>query len=92
MFRGLVLARIMEPASKLNSLRVLEEAGAAAASYRIGLLTGQDGFPLVVSAFEGNKAENNCRSSRSPWPPTACPTSPSTASQARPRPACRTGT
>ena len=23
----------------------------------IGLLTGQDGFPLLVSAFEGNKAE-----------------------------------
>ena len=29
-FRGLVLARIIEPASKLDSLRVLEEAGAAA--------------------------------------------------------------
>jgi hypothetical protein len=123
-FRGLVLARIIEPASKLDSLRVLEEAGAAAPSYRtvlrrlpayakesfrqelsaacaaharlgpaslvlydvstlyfetdagdgfrepgfskerrlepqitIGLLTGQDGFPLMVSAFEGNKAE-----------------------------------
>jgi DDE family transposase len=123
-FRDLVLARIIEPASKLDSLRVLEEAGAAAPSYRtvlrrlpayadqafrrqlsaacaaharlgpaslvlydvstlyfetdqgdgfrepgfskerrldpqitIGLLTGQDGFPLMVSAFEGNKAE-----------------------------------
>lgn len=123
-FRGLVLARIIEPASKLDSLRVLEEAGATAASYRtvlrrlpayakeafrqelsaacaaharlgpaslvlydvstlyfetdagdgfrepgfskerrlepqitIGLLTGQDGFPLMISAFEGNKAE-----------------------------------
>jgi len=33
-FRGLVLARIIEPASKLDSLRVLEEAGAAAVSYR----------------------------------------------------------
>jgi hypothetical protein len=33
-FRGLVLARIIEPASKLDSLRVLEEAGAGAASYR----------------------------------------------------------
>ena len=30
-FRDLVLARIIEPASKLDSLRVLEEAGAAAA-------------------------------------------------------------
>jgi hypothetical protein len=123
-FRDLVLARIIEPASKLDSLRVLEEAGVAAVSYRtvkrrlrgyaqeafrqelsaacagrarlgraslvlfdvttlyfetdagdgfresgfskerrlepqitVGLLTGQDGFPLMVSAFEGNKAE-----------------------------------
>ena len=123
-FRHLVLARIIEPASKLDSLRVLEEAGITPASYRtvlrrlpayakeefrqglsaacaaharlgpaslvlydvstlyfetdqgdgfrepgfskerrlepqvtIGLLTGQDGFPLMVSAFEGNKAE-----------------------------------
>ena len=123
-FRHLVLARIIEPASKLDSLRVLEEAGVPPASYRtlkrrlpayaqeewrqrlseacaaharlgpaslvlydvstlyfetgqgdgfrepgfsrerrlepqitIGLLTGQDGFPLMVSAFEGNRAE-----------------------------------
>ena len=124
-FRDLVIARIIEPASKLDSLRVLEEAGVSAgASYRtvlrrlpayakdsfrqelsaacaahaklgpaslvlydvstlyfetdqgdgfrepgfskerrlepqitIGLLTGQDGFPLMISAFEGNKAE-----------------------------------
>jgi transposase len=27
------------------------------AQITIGLLTGQDGFPLMVSAFEGNKAE-----------------------------------
>jgi hypothetical protein len=123
-FRQLVLARIIEPASKLDSLRVLEEAGASAPSYRtlmrrlpgyakegwrqrlsaacaahtrlgpaslvlydvstlyfeidkgdgfrepgfskerrlepqitIGLLADQSGFPLMVSAFEGNKAE-----------------------------------
>jgi Transposase DDE domain len=123
-FRQLVLARIIEPASKLDSLRVLEEAGVAPASYAtfkrrlpayakpswrqglsaacaayaglgpaslvlydvsalyfetdagdgfresgfskerrlepqitIGLLTGQSGFPLMVSAFEGNMAE-----------------------------------
>jgi hypothetical protein len=123
-FRQLVIARIIEPVSKLDSLRVLEEAGVAAASYRtverrlrvyakeawrnklsaacaaharlgraslvlydvstlyfetdkgdgfresgfckerrlepqitIGLLTDQAGFPLRVSAFEGNKAE-----------------------------------
>jgi len=123
-FAQLVLARIIEPVSKLDSLRVLEEAGVAAASYRtvtrrlrvyakeswrqkisaacaaharlgpaslvlydvstlyfetdagdgfresgfskerrlepqitIGLLTDQGGFPLMVSAFEGNTAE-----------------------------------
>jgi len=123
-FGQLVIARIIEPVSKLDSLRVLEEAGVAAASYRtverrlrvyakeawrrklsaacaaharlgraslvlydvstlyfeadkgdgfrepgfskerrlepqitIGLLTDQAGFPLMVSAFEGNKAE-----------------------------------
>jgi hypothetical protein len=123
-FRQLVLARIIEPASKQDSLRVLGEAGAPAPSYptlnrrlpiwaqepwrqglseacaaharlgpaslvlydvstlyfeadqgdgfrepgfskerrlepqiTIGLLTGHDGFPLMVSAFEGNKAE-----------------------------------
>ena len=123
-FRQLVVARIIEPASKLDSLRVLEEAGLSPPSYAtlkrrlpcyaqegwrqalsaacaaharlgpaslvlydvstlyfetdagdgfrepgfskerrlepqitIGLLAGQDGFPLMVSAFEGNKAE-----------------------------------
>jgi hypothetical protein len=33
-FQHLVLARIIEPSSKLDSLRVLEEAGVAPASYR----------------------------------------------------------
>src|SRR5690242_1614564 len=123
-FRHLVLARIIEPASKVDSLRVLDEAGVAPPSYAtvkrrlpayaqeewrqrlsaacaaharlgpaslvlydvstlyfeadqgdglrepgfskerrlepqitIGLLTGHDGFPLMISAFEGNKAE-----------------------------------
>jgi hypothetical protein len=123
-FGQLVLARIIEPVSKLDSARVLEEAGVAPAPYRtvtrrlrayakdswrqkisaacaahaglgpaslvlydvstlyfetdegdgfrepgfskerrldpqitIGLLTSQDGFPLMVLAFEGNKAE-----------------------------------
>jgi hypothetical protein len=123
-FAQLVLARIIEPVSKLDSLRVLVEAGAVAAPYRsvtrrlrafakedwrqrvlaacaahaglgpaslvlydvstlyfetdagdgfrepgfskerrlepqitIGLLTDASGFPLMVSAFEGNKAE-----------------------------------
>jgi hypothetical protein len=123
-FFQLVAARVIEPVSKLDSLRVLEEAGLAPVSYptvnrrlpvyakdsfrqglsaacaaharlgpaslvlydvstlyfetdegdgfrepgfskerrlepqiTIGLLTGADGFPLMVSAFEGNKAE-----------------------------------
>jgi hypothetical protein len=123
-FFQLVAARVIEPVSKLDSLRVLEEAGLAAASYptlnrrlpvyaraswrqrlsaacaahaglgpaslvlydcstlyfetdagdgfresgfskerrlepqiTIGLLTDESGFPLMVSAFEGNKAE-----------------------------------
>jgi len=123
-FRQLVLARIIEPTSKLDSARVLEEAGLEPASYptinrrlrayardswreklsaacaahaalgpaslvlydvstlhfetdagdgfrepgfskerrldpqiTIGLLTDSSGFPLMVSAFEGNKAE-----------------------------------
>ena len=34
MFRQLVLARIIEPVSKLDSLRVLDEAGVTPASYR----------------------------------------------------------
>jgi hypothetical protein len=123
-FRQLVLARIIEPTSKADSLRVLQEAGVAAASYptlnrrlpvyardswrrglaaacaahaalgpaslvlydvstlyfetdqgdgfrepgfskerrldpqiTVGLLTDAAGFPLMVEAFEGNKAE-----------------------------------
>jgi hypothetical protein len=123
-FRQLVLARIIEPTSKLDSARVLAEAGIAPCSYRtlkrrlpayateawraklaaacashtalgpaslvlydvstlyfetdagdgfrepgfskerrlepqitIGLLTDASGFPLMVNAFEGNKAE-----------------------------------
>jgi hypothetical protein len=123
-FRHLLLARIIEPSSKIDSLRVREEAGsrrrrmprssgacrpmrrkhggsgcrkpaprtharlgpASMVLYdvstlcfeadqgdefrepgvskerrlepqiTIGLLTGQDGFPLMVSAFEGNRA------------------------------------
>jgi hypothetical protein len=123
-FRQLVLARVIEPTSKLDSLRVLEEAGVEPPAYRtltrrlrvfatdswrekvaaacaartslgpaslvlydvstlyfetdagdgfrepgfskerrldpqitIGLLTDATGFPLMVNAFEGNKAE-----------------------------------
>ena len=144
-FFQLVAARIIESVSKLDSLRVLEEAGLAPVPYRtvtqrlrvfareswrqqisaacaahaclgpaslvlydcstlyfeadagdgfresgfskerrlepqitLGLLTGADGFPLMVSSFEGNKAETRrcCRSSRRSWPLTDCPTSP----------------
>ncbi|MFB9728715.1 IS1634 family transposase [Haloechinothrix salitolerans] len=124
MFRCLVLARIIEPTSKLDALRVLEEVGTGPPSYAtvkrhlpvyaqeswrerlaavcaahaglgpaslvlydvstlyfetdagdgfrepgfskerrlepqitIGLLTNATGFPLMVNAFEGNKAE-----------------------------------
>jgi hypothetical protein len=123
-FAGLVLARIIEPTSKLDAARVLEEVGLTAPSYRtitrrlpayarasfreavaavcaahagigpaslllydvttlyfetdkadgfrepgfskerrlepqitVGLLTDAHGFPLMVNAFEGNKAE-----------------------------------
>jgi len=125
-FRQLVLARIIEPTSKLDSLRVLTEAGIEPVSYRtlkrrlsvystegwreglaricaahthlgpatlvlydvttlyfeahegdgfrepgfskerrlepqitVGLLTDAAGFPLMVNAFEGNKAETH---------------------------------
>jgi hypothetical protein len=93
-FRHLVLARIIEPSGKLDSLRVRRRAvrtpGSAPRRWSsttsapftsrpargdgfrepgfskerrlepqitIGLLIGQDGFPLMVSAFEGNRAE-----------------------------------
>jgi Transposase DDE domain len=50
-FRQLVMARIIGPVSKLSKERRLEP------QITIGLLTGADGFPLMVSAFEGNRAE-----------------------------------
>jgi hypothetical protein len=53
-FRGLVLARIIEPASKLDSLRVLQEAGVAAPSYRTVLRRlpayAKDAFRQELSA------------------------------------------
>ena len=128
-FRQLVLARLIEPTSKLDSLRVIEETGLVPPLYRtltrrlpkygrpelrqrlaaacaaaadlgpaalvlydvstlyfetdegdgfrepgfskerridpqitIGLLTDAGGFPLMVNAFEGNKAECDTRS------------------------------
>ncbi len=80
-FAQLVLARIIEPTSKLDSARALEEPGVQPVSYRTvkrrlpeyakqawrqrlsaacaghGPRPGQAGFPLMVSAFEGSKAE-----------------------------------
>jgi hypothetical protein len=46
-FRQLVLARIIEPTSKQDSLRVLEEAGAPAPS--CGNRTGSVRFPVPAS-------------------------------------------
>jgi hypothetical protein len=43
-FRGLVLARIIEPTSKLDSLRVLEEVGIAPPSYA----TVKRGLPMFA--------------------------------------------
>ncbi len=56
-FRGLVLARIIEPASKLDSLRDLEEAGPTAASYRTVLRRlpayAEEAFQQELSAVGG---------------------------------------
>jgi hypothetical protein len=150
-FRQLVVARIIEPTSKQDSPRVLDEAGVTTPScptlnrrcrpgaqepwrqglseactaharlrsaslvlydvstlyfeadqgdrfrepgfYKkrrlepqitVGLLNGQDGFPLIVSAFEGKRPRPSrcCRSSRHSWPPTACRTSRSSPTRA----------
>ena len=149
-FRHLVLARIIEPSSRIDSLRALDEAGVAPASYAtvkrrlpanaeqewrqrlseacaaparlgpaslvlydvstlyfetdqgdgfrepgfskarrlepqitIGLLTGQDGFPLMISAFEGNRAETKTMlpAISSSLSPTSCLTSRSSRTQ-----------
>ena len=44
----------------------------------IGLLTDAAGFPLMVEAFEGNRAETTTMLPliSGSWPPTASPTSP----------------
>jgi hypothetical protein len=56
MFRQLVLARIIEPASKLDSLRVLEEAGEAPASYA----TLKRRLPAYAKASWRNKLSAAC--------------------------------
>ena len=52
-FRHLVLARIIEPVSKLDSLRVLEEAGAAVTSYRTLLRRRDSSKSLTVFSLAG---------------------------------------
>ena len=77
-FRHLVLARIIEPVSKLDSLRVLEEAGVAAASYRdrqappAGLCEGG-----VAAAAVARPAPRTPGSARPAWCSTTCPRSTS---------------
>ena len=50
----------------------------------IGLLAGRDGFPLMLSAFEGTRPRPRpcSRSSRSSWPPTGFRTSRSSPTRA----------
>jgi hypothetical protein len=56
-FRELVLARIIEPVSKLDSLRVLEEAGVAPASYA----TLKRRLPAYAKASGGRSCPRRCR-------------------------------
>jgi hypothetical protein len=73
-FRQLVLARIIEPASKQDSLRVPEEARAAAPSYptlnrRLPVWAEE---PWRQALSEAKPRQRRCcRSSRSSWPPPA---------------------
>jgi hypothetical protein len=53
-FRHLVLARIIEPSSKLDSLRVLDEAGVTPASYRTQTApAGLCGTAVAAAAVAG---------------------------------------
>ena len=60
-FFQLVAARIVEPTSKLDSLRVIEEAGAAAAAYRTVTrrlpIYATESFRRSVSAALANRAQ-----------------------------------
>jgi len=51
-FRALVLARIIEPASKLDSLRVLDEVGVGR---RIGVVIGLVGLEEVAAGVAAEK-------------------------------------
>ena len=83
-FRRLVLARIIEPSSKRDSLRVLEEAGVAPASYRtlkdrdanrlVDQEIRQDRPPLPHHSDPSRTADNHGRRSppRRPTPSPRC--------------------
>ena len=63
-FRALVLARIIEPTSKLDSLRVLEEAGMAPPSYR----TVKRRLRLYAGAEETSAEETSAEEAGQPAP------------------------
>lgn len=58
MFRRLVLARVIEPTSKLDGLRVLAETGISGPSYRkrFEVVPGcwQDGGPIALATDSHN--------------------------------------
>ena len=76
-FRHLVLARIIEPTSKLDSLRVLEEAGVTAAPY----CTLKRRLPAYAEEERRQRLSAGCaahaRSARPAWCATTCPRSTS---------------
>ena len=83
-FRQLVLARIIEPASKLDSLRVLEEAGMAPPSYAT--------VKRRLPAMPGKGGGSGCRRPARRMPGSARPASCSTTCpRSTSRPARATG-
>ena len=68
-FFQLVLARLVEPTSKADSVRVVSELSLRKVGYSkerrvdpqivVGLLVDRTGFPLEIACFEGNKAETH---------------------------------
>jgi hypothetical protein len=63
-FRQLVLARIIEPTSKLDSLRVLEEAGVAPVSYRT--------LKRRLPAYAGGSGWRRCAPTMPAWDRRHC--------------------
>jgi hypothetical protein len=82
-FRALVLARVIEPASKLDSLRVLTEAGIRPPSYR----TMKPVFAhRHVAAGAGGGLCGACRAGAGPaWCSITCPRCTSRPTQGRRR-------